>query len=391
MKYLFVVPYFVPAFAYGGPVKVVFTQATKLAERGHSVAVYTTDVLDKNSRYKGPRETSIKGVQVKYFPVVSNTLAYHINYFRAFGFYKYLKKTINDFDFVFIHDFFTYQSRKTASLCKTYAIPYSITPHGVLSPVHLQFKKIVKKLYLLTNKHILNNASHAIALTQYEQKILAHYLPQEKIKIIPNGIDLNDYINLSSLRGNLRNRLNLTNKKIVVFIGRLQTIKGLDILAHAFRLVLEKINDANLLIVGPDEGYLTPLQSILTTLGISSSVIFTGLLKEEQLFEVLADADVFALTSYSEGLPISVLEAAASGLPCIISKECNVPEISTFRAGFVVSNEPEIIADRIIRILENDKLRSTMGIRAQEMVRDQFSWKTVIDKIETITMKCTGD
>ena len=100
MKYLFVVPYFVPAFAYGGPVKVVFTQATKLAERGHSVAVYTTDVLDKNSRYKGPRDTSIKGVQVKYFPVLSNKLAYQMNYFRASGSYRYLKKTINSFDFV---------------------------------------------------------------------------------------------------------------------------------------------------------------------------------------------------------------------------------------------------------------------------------------------------
>ncbi len=237
----------------------------------------------------------------------------------------------------------------------------------------------------------MNNASYAIALTQYEQQILEHYLPKEKIKIIPNGIDLNDYINLSSLRGNLRNRLNLTNKKIVVFIGRLQTIKGLDILAHAFNLVSKKINDANLLIVGPDEGYLTPLRSILTTLGISSSVIFTGLLKEKQLFEALADADVFALTSYSEGLPLSVLEAAASGLPCVISKKCNVPEISTFGAGYVVNNEPEIVADRIIHILENDELRTAMGIQAQEMVREQFTWEIIIDKLETMTREYTGN
>ncbi len=385
MKYLFVVPYFVPAFAYGGPVKGVFKRAIKLAERGHTVTVYTTDVLDKHSRYKGPRDISTHGIKIKYFPVISNKLAYNMNYFRAFGFHRHLKKNILNFDFVFIHDYFTFQTRKTASLCISRNIPYSITPHGVLNPTRLNFKKLIKTFFILTNKHILNNASSAIALTQHEQEVLEHYLPKEKIVVIPNGVDLDDYNKLNSLRGNLRSRLKLTNKRIVVFVGRIQTIKGLDILAHAFKLVSEKVNNTILLIVGPDEGYLTQLKSILTALKLSSSVIFTGLLKDDQLMEVLTDADVYALTSYSEGLPLSILEAAASGLPCVISKECNFPEIGTYEAGFVVENKPRIVADHIIDILNNDKLRLTMGAKAQEMVSKQFTWDIIIDKLEEIT------
>lgn len=388
MKYLFVVPYFVPAYAYGGPVRGVYARATRLAKRGHTVSVYTTDVLNRHNRYKGPKEISLEGVQVKYFPVVNNKLAYHMNYFRAFGFYRYLKKTIKDFDFVFIHDFFTYQSRKTATLCKTHKIPYFVTPHGVLNPSRLQFRKLVKKLFLITNKHILTSARYAIALTKDEQKVLEQYIPKEKIRIIPNGVDLNDYSNLNSLRGNLRKRLKLEDKKIIVFIGRLHKIKGLDILAHAFKLVLKEVNNACLLIVGPDEGYLMPLKSILTAQGFSSSVKFTGLLEGKNILEALVDADVYAFTSYSEGLPISVLEAAAAGLPCVISKGCNVPEIDTYGAGHVVDNIPEIIAGRIIEILKNDKLRATMGIQSREMVRKQFTWEAVVDKLEELTLKC---
>jgi len=387
MKYLFIVPYFIPAYAYGGPVRGVYARATRLTQRGHTVSVYTTDVLNSQSRYKGPKEILLDGIQVKYFPVVSNKLAYYMNYFRAFGFYKHLKKNINNFDFVFIHDFFTYQSRKTAALCKTHKIPYSITPHGVLNPTRVQFKKLVKKLFLLTNKHILTNACFAIALTKDEEKVLEQYLPKKKIRVIPNGVDLNDYSNLNTLRGNLRKRLKLEDKKIIVFIGRIQKIKGLDVLAYAFRHVLQEVNDACLLIVGPDEGYLMPLKSILIEQGISSSVKFTGLLEGKKLLEALADADVYALTSYSEGLPISVLEAAAAGLPCVISKGCNVPEISTSKAGYVVDNIPEIIANRIIEILKNNNLRATMGIRAQEMVHQQFTWKAVIDKLEDLTLE----
>lgn len=387
MKYLFVVPYFIPAYAYGGPTKVVYEQATGLAKRGHTVSVYTTDVLNSHCRYQGPKEVSLEGVQVRYFPVVNNKLAYYLNYFRAFDFYPYLKKTINNFDFVFIHDFFTYQSRKTATLCKARNIPYSVTPHGVLGPTHVQFKKLIKKLFLLTNKHILANTDYAIALTKYEQKVLEHYLAKEKIKIIPNGVNLSNYSNLNSLRGNLRKKLQLEDKKIILFVGRLQEIKGLDVLAHAFKLILKEVNDACLLIVGPDEGYLKPLESILTTQGIFSSVKFTGLLKGRKLLETLADADVYALTSYSEGLPLSVLEAAAARLPCVISKGCNVPEIGAFEAGYVVDNIPEVISERIIKLLKNDKLRAAMGIQAREMVRKQFSWEIVIDKLEALTLK----
>lgn len=387
MNYLFVIPYFVPAYAYGGPVKGVYARATGLAKKGHTVSVYTTDVLDGHSRYKGPKEAQIDGIKIRYFPVISNKLAYYMNYFRAFGFYRHLKKTIHNFDFVFIHDFFTYQSSKTASLCKTHKIPYSVTPHGVLEKNHIQSRKILKKLFLLTNKHILTNADFSIALTTEEQKVLRLYLPEEKIKTIPNGINIDEYTNLKSLRGNLKTKFNLGDKKIILFIGRLQKIKGLDILAHAFQIVLKEINDTCLLIVGPDEGYLKPLKSILKTKGISSSVKFTGLLEGKELLEALADADIYTLTSHSEGLPMSVLEAAAAGLPCVISKGCNVPEINIYKAGYAVDNIPEIIAARIIKILKNDELRTNMGIQSKEMVRKQFTWETVIDKLEHLTLK----
>ena len=385
MKYLFVIPYFVPAFAYGGPVKGVYARASGLVRCGHAVTVFTTDVLDARSRNTGPIEKIMTGIKVRYFKVVSNKLAYYLNYYRAWGYRAFLERTIREYDFVFIHDYFTYQTRVTADICSRHGVPYAITPHGSLNPIRLENKYWIKQLFLISNRHIFANCEFVVALTETEKKILSKYKDESTIHVLPNGIDMGEFSDISNYRGGLRHRLGLLDEKLVVFVGRIHHIKGLDILVRAFALVVAEINNARLIVVGPDEGYKSILKRVVSDEGVTNSVQFTGLLNGTELKEVFADADLYVLSSYDEGFPISVLEATASGVPCVISTNCNIPEIGKIGAGYIVENDPEELASRIVEVLKDKVLRQSMSQKGIEMVNRQFTWDSVVERLESLS------
>jgi len=106
-KILYVIPYFAPAWSYGGPVKVSFDFAKELVKLGYSVTVVTTDVLDSKQRVKKLHE-KIEGINVIRFKNINNKLAKNFNFYTPIGLVKWLKKNIQSFDIVHIHEFFRY-------------------------------------------------------------------------------------------------------------------------------------------------------------------------------------------------------------------------------------------------------------------------------------------
>ncbi len=385
MKYLFVVPYFVPAYSYGGPVKGVYARAVHLAARGHEVTVCTSDVLDAHGRYQGPLHEVREGVEVVRFRVLSNFLAYRFNYFRVWGYRKWLSQHAGDYDFIFLHDFFTQFTADGARICASAGVPYSVTPHGVLNPTRVEAKRWIKQFFLARKRHILKHAHFAVALTREEELVLQGHIDHKRIERIPNGVDLQEFVGTEVFRGRFRNRFGLENHPLVLYVGRIHRIKGIDILVRAFSKVLQKIPGARLAIVGPDDGHLSSVKQVIAAEGVGDAVLFTGLQQGDTLKEALADAELYAFTSYDEGLPMSVLEAAASGLPCVISRYCNVPEVAEAGAGYVLENEPQQVAERIITLLQDEKLRTAMGRRGQKMVKEYFTWEAVVERLETLT------
>jgi glycosyltransferase involved in cell wall biosynthesis len=118
--------------------------------------------------------------------------------------------------------------------------------------------------------------------------------------VIPNGLDADKYVNLPSY-GRFRDKHNLSNAKIILHFGRVNFKKGLDILVKAFAKVARERDDVRLVIAGADnENHSVEVRKWLKQENVSSKAIFTGMLQEDDALEVLRDADILALPSYTE-------------------------------------------------------------------------------------------
>ena len=165
----------------------------------------------------------------------------------------------------------------------------------------------------------------------------------------------------------------------MIYLGRLQQRKGLDILVKAFQRAA--VEHSRLLIVGPDEGMLATIQSLAAGDG---RIVCTGFLGGEDRLQALAAGDLFALPAIGEGLPMAALEAMASGVPALLSTGCNLPEVATADAGFVVDATVDAFAEKLQLLLTNDDLRVEMGEAARRLVVEKYSWDGIAAELGVV-------
>lgn len=265
MKILQVVPYFYPAEAYGGPVPVTGHVTKELVQRGHEVTVYTTDTMDGSTRQKA-RYLEIGGVKVHYFRNLSNSLAWHRLFFAP-GMVPHLRKKIKTFDVIHLQDYRTFQNIVVHHYAKKNGIPYVLQAHGSVGAFFQ--KGFLKRTYdTIWGHKILRDASKAIAVTKIEAEQLKNVgVSEDKIKIVPPGIDLSGFENLPQ-RGDFRNRYGLnSSQRIVLYLARIHKIKGPDLLVKAFTRLVGEVSDTQLVVVGPDDGYLPALKKMVKRTG----------------------------------------------------------------------------------------------------------------------------
>src|SRR2546428_13516097 len=165
MRILQVVPYFAPAFAYGGPPTSVHQLSKALAARGHEVSVLTSDALDSSSRQ--PSRHTRNGLDIYYLKNLSNYLAWNHQLFFPLGTNAFLRRRIADFDVIHVHMFRTYQNVATRRYARRTGIPYVLSAHG--STPRIVRKTLAKKLLdLASGQHVLRDAAGVIALSSSE-------------------------------------------------------------------------------------------------------------------------------------------------------------------------------------------------------------------------------
>ena len=368
-KILYITPYFVPAWSYGGTVKVSYDFAKGLAKEDYDVTVATTDVLDSADRNPIKHER-IDGINVIRFKNVSNHLAKRFNLYTPIGFKDWLIKNICNYDAVHIHEIFTYQTVITGQICQKFHIPYLIQPHGSLSQFakHSRFY-LMKKLFFRIFQSLINSSYAIIALNEKEKADIGNLFPlvRAKINIVPNGLDLDEFTDIKKI--DIRKKYHLTkNVKVVVFLGRLHFIKGVDLSLRVLSELKDRVK-LFFLIIGPDEGEKNNLIKLAQELKINNQVAFTGLLSGKEKLGTLKSSDISLLLSRSEGMPTTLLESAALGLPIVCSTQCNFPEVEKYQAGFVVSDDIQA-SEKIEQLLKNGQLRRQLSINAHKLATD---------------------
>ncbi len=364
-------------FAAGGVAKVIDELTEHLFKKGVAGSIFVTTRRDG-------REGSFKpeGVEVTAFQQSCVAKLYSGHTWRL---RDVLQKTIANFDIVHIHGAWHYPQYAAYRAAKKSGIPYIVTTHGAYNPWALNFKKLRKMIYkVLVQKRILQEAAAIHAITNEEVKHIRALGVDTPVFMIPNGIDLEDFRSLPQRVELERLYPDLCRKKIMLFLGRIHPIKGLDLLCRAFAEVARVREDIRLLIVGPDnDGYGIQLKKMLEDEGVLDKVVFTGMLIGREKMAALNSADFCAIPSYSEGHSIVTLEAMACGLPVIITHGCNFPEVADFESGIIIEPDVDQLTEAMARLLDNPELRKEMGENGRRLVADKFIWdKAADDMIE---------
>ena len=165
-------------------------------------------------------------------------------------------------------------------------------------------------------------------------------------------------------------------KKVILFFGRLNFKKGLDILARAFGRLARRRDDVVLVVAGPDtEGYGAKVRGWLEDEGVLDRTLFTGMLTGARKSAALSGATLFVLPSYSENFGIAVVEAMAAGQPVVISRHVNIcREVADAEAGLVVNTDADEVANAMETLLDDPALAERMGLNGKRLVRDCFTW-----------------
>jgi glycosyltransferase involved in cell wall biosynthesis len=272
---------------------------------------------------------------------------------------------------------------------KRYDVPYVFQPHGsYLSALPQSFYVKITKLLLdkVISEKILKNASKIIALSEVEaQQYRSMGVPDEKIAVIPNGVDLSEYAVLPP-RGSFKRKFDIPeDKKVILYLGRIHKTKGVDLLVKAYAYLIKemKCSDALLVIAGPDDGYLIEVRSLVASLGISNSVIFTGFISSEDKLSALVDADVFVTPSFY-GFPVTFLEACATGTPIITTNLGDTLEWINGNVGYVTPPSHYELAKAIYGIIYDDELRRKFSGNCINIVRSKFSLEKVVTRLEQV-------
>lgn len=385
MKILIVIPYFMPAISYGGPVRVAYDIARAMVSRGHEVTVATTDVFDEKRRVEQTEEL-LEGIQIKRFRNLSNALAKQVNGYLPPLFIPWIFRNAKKYDVIYSHDFFSLQTLSAGFVSRYHNVPLVIQPHGSLSEVRREARfSSAKNMLIALFSGVLRGAKNIIALTQEEKKSIGNILKGDdsQVVVIPNGLEPASYLDIKPVH--LHERYNIPEgNKIVGFIGRLAYIKGLDISLKVLASLKDK-HAFTFLIIGPDEGEMAGLKKLADALGLGGRVIFAGILDGDEKLQVIKSCDFFLFTSRDEGLPMTVLEVAALGIPQILSSECHVPEVATYQAGFVhPCHDIPALARSVDTLLGEQIDRTQLSRNAQLMVRERFSTNQVMDRIEEV-------
>jgi glycosyltransferase involved in cell wall biosynthesis len=262
------------------------------------------------------------------------------------------------------------------------SIPYVITPHGGYAYGRLVRAGHLVRLYLCyIERPYIENAFfiHAVSYNDIEGLRFLDIQPK-KIVLAPNGLDLSE-VPKEIENGLLRKKYQIPkSKRIFLFLGRLDpNHKGLDLLLEGFARAHPQ--NAVLVLAGPDwRGSLQHLRFLVQKLGIEKQVIFTGPIYGTEKWAFLKDADVFVHTSrWEAGVPFAVLEAMATGKPCLLSHVADpMGLIGKACAGRVVELNAESIAKEISTLAEVDiNELYEMGKRAQTLIARDFNWQGI--------------
>lgn len=286
-------------------------------------------------------------------------------------------RLVEEADVLHGHGFYVGTNWVLASKCRRQEKSLVYHPHGFFEPWILRRSRWRKHLaHLLFENRNFRAARLWRALTTKEADQIRRQGIRAPIVIAPNGIRLEPFDNVPPSPGN-------KTRRRLLFLGRIHPKKGLDLLLEAWAQLAPKHRDWEVVVAGPDEnGHLATLQAIVRKRGLEESVSFPGPVTGSEKVLLLKSADLFVLTSRSEGFSVAVLEAMACRIPVLLTKPCNFHELAAAGGGFECEAEFDSIRKKLVEALAaSDLERTERGEHGRGLVQSRYTWPAISQTI----------
>lgn len=250
-------------------------------------------------------------------------------------------------------------------------------PHGFFEPWILNRSRFKKKLaHSLFETRNFEAARLWRALTNKEADQIRRQGVTAPIIVAPNGIRLEPFDNVAPSK-------QAKKRKRLLFLGRLHPKKGIDLLLQSWATLREQHPDWEIIVAGPDEGgYLATLQELVTRLNLQDSVSFPGSVTGSEKVRLFKSADLFALTSHSEGFSVAVLESMACRIPVLLTIPCNFPELAAEGGGWECAPTAEEVKKTLAAALNaSDEERCQRGELGRKLVEKRYTWPAIAKTI----------
>lgn len=323
---------------------------------------------------------------------------------HAFGFAPGFVETLLSInaDLAYCVGLWKYPSLASLQWMRRTGKPLMIAPHGMLDPWAVRNSRWKKRIaHLLFEGEHLRRAACIRALCESEAAAIRAYGLKNPIAMIPNGIDIPDLANVATDSGHPIARLDAQGRKVLLYLGRIHPKKGLLNLVRAWA-ALPKRGEWVMAIAGWDQGgHEEELQQLATALGVrwadtrtgsaenalshGTSLVFLGPQFGNDKIECYRGCDAFILPSFSEGLPMVILEAWAYGKPVLMTPECNLPEGFAEGAALRIEAETKVIYNGLHEFFTlSDGERMAIGERGRNLVLKRFTWQNIAAEMKQV-------
>jgi len=384
---------------WGSVVTVILSITKQLAKMGHHVTIIerkwkdTSEIetLDniKFKRFKLHIGSDIPGEEVPY-KLISSPIGLSRMALDRIEFALKLNSYLEHSEFDVLHVHVPFTINILVKLNKTLRSKVIYTLHAGEERKRLGLDRDAPFALRIFSPdlHIIRRVKICTVLNQpLKQELIRKNIEEEKIKVIPNGVNVDEFGNFDERKlAKIREKYDINDNKILVmFAGTITPRKGVKYLLKAMKTIIHSgCNNVFLVLSGNtnlDKQYFEEVYNF-TKKNLRDYVRFLGIIPYEDLKALYSACDIFVLPSFGEGDPIALKEALASGKPLIGSNVSGIPmQIRDGWNGFLIEpGDFEGLAERLLYLIENEEERKKMGRNSRKLAEREFDWSKIARK-----------
>lgn len=361
----------------GGTAERTFQISRFLQKAGIQTSVLTLDIgLD------GVRRNELE--EVVALPCLNR------RYFVPWASQDVIQKMVAAVDVIHLSGHWTILNALVYKSCRRQRKPFVFCPAGALTTFGRSLK--LKRVYdAWVGRELAQSAAECVAITDQERSDFAAYgVPAERVTVIPNGIDPGQYTCDPDAECRIRQLFRIGSAPYLLFLGRLNAIKGPDLLLEAFSKVAGRFPEFHLVFAGPDGGLQASLMESVRQSPLKERIHFPGYVAGADKTATLRAATLLAIPSRREAMSIVVLEAGISGTPTLFTDACGLNGIAALGAGTMVEASVDALAGALGALLADlPALRKTSAC-LEVLVREKYLWDMQAARYVTLYEQVLG-